>query len=690
MFAPGKFQAAAWTGLLGLLLATIGCSDSNDPGGGGDLVSQEIGPAGGTVRSSDGELTLIFPAGAVTQTQTITIEPLEASELGSEFAAFTVERAYRLGPDGLAFQQPVTASVPSPAPVDQPDGSFTVNMGELLTSVGGQAQGLGNMRVEQVDGAVLLRGEMSHFSPIVQTLPGVAAMTVTGVPTTAAVGVPFVVQVTLVELTVQLLDPSYLDESEAPVRPRFSDGHHPLNPAGEDRYTGSFEYVCDAVGQGKYQGFVGFTPATEPNNRRGFQNFNRQVLCTEAPARTLTVVKSGDGTGTVTSNPAGITCGTGTEACTEGYAAGTAVALTATPDAGSVFGGWSGACPGGSPLTTVVMDADKTCNAQFDRDPNAILIPLGFIDVERLPSALAANRVGDGYLALVLGDRADLYDISNPAEPVLQPGGIDPWCPEPHSAFFFNAPGATNPLFLALRKSPPSACFGEVPLVAPAIAPLAAPPGEGAAIPGSNNFVFSLDHPDGAALVLVEASEEPPPPEVIRLTTGRGCPDGVAATASKIYVVLTAGPDGTIDAECSVNGRKLAIIDLATRQPTFVPLDGDPRDVTLAPDGSAAYVTDRSAGGFVWTFDPQLGVATRRLSQSFGPAFEIVAPDSRSLLVANGTSNTVHALDVATGTEITNVPSGGQGPLDIIMVPDGRTVIVPHPDGVINFIEYAR
>src|SRR5437870_2429319 len=67
------------------------------------------------------------------------------------------------------------------------------------------------------------------------------------------------------------------------------------------------------------------------------------VTATFTPTFTLTVSKAGTGSGTVTSTPAGITCGTN---CSASYVSGTAVTLTATPAAGSVFTGWSG---GGRP-----------------------------------------------------------------------------------------------------------------------------------------------------------------------------------------------------------------------------------------------------------------------------------------------------------------------------------------------------
>ena len=66
---------------------------------------------------------------------------------------------------------------------------------------------------------------------------------------------------------------------------------------------------------------------------------------------TLTTARTGTGTGAITSSPAGIACGVD---CSETFAAGTVVSLTATPDATSTFAGWSGACTGtGSCVVTV-------------------------------------------------------------------------------------------------------------------------------------------------------------------------------------------------------------------------------------------------------------------------------------------------------------------------------------------------
>jgi hypothetical protein len=78
---------------------------------------------------------------------------------------------------------------------------------------------------------------------------------------------------------------------------------------------------------------------------------------------TLSVGKTGTGSGTITSNPAGIDCG---EDCTEDYPVGANVQITLTPnpDAGSTFRGWNGACSGMG-ACTVTMYADQNITATF-------------------------------------------------------------------------------------------------------------------------------------------------------------------------------------------------------------------------------------------------------------------------------------------------------------------------------------
>jgi hypothetical protein len=82
----------------------------------------------------------------------------------------------------------------------------------------------------------------------------------------------------------------------------------------------------------------------------------------------LSVNKSGSGGGSVTSSPAGIDCTTG---CQAKFDAGGKVPLTATPDQGSYFAGWSGGgCSGSGDTCTVTMSQAASVGADFEELPS--------------------------------------------------------------------------------------------------------------------------------------------------------------------------------------------------------------------------------------------------------------------------------------------------------------------------------
>jgi hypothetical protein len=83
---------------------------------------------------------------------------------------------------------------------------------------------------------------------------------------------------------------------------------------------------------------------------------------TAAATSALAVTLAGAGSGTVTSSPAGMNCGT---ICSETFINGTAVTLTATAASGSEFIGWSGACSGTSTCNVTVNSAESL-TATFD------------------------------------------------------------------------------------------------------------------------------------------------------------------------------------------------------------------------------------------------------------------------------------------------------------------------------------
>jgi hypothetical protein len=118
----------------------------------------------------------------------------------------------------------------------------------------------------------------------------------------------------------------------------------------------------------------------------------------------LTVTKAGNGSGTVTSSPAGIACGAD---CSEAYDIGTLVTLTATPDAGSSFAGWSGGCVGAG-TCQVTMTAAVSVTATFSV-PSGLLAVANFItpSIEIFPTGAA-------------GDTAPLRVISGTATTFVQ------------------------------------------------------------------------------------------------------------------------------------------------------------------------------------------------------------------------------------------------------------------------------
>ncbi len=81
-------------------------------------------------------------------------------------------------------------------------------------------------------------------------------------------------------------------------------------------------------------------------------------------AFTLTVSRAGRGSGSVGSSPTGISCGTD---CFEPYTGGTVVTLSATPELGSTFAGWSGGGCSGRGSCTVTLTADTSVTASFKR-----------------------------------------------------------------------------------------------------------------------------------------------------------------------------------------------------------------------------------------------------------------------------------------------------------------------------------
>ena len=103
-----------------------------------------------------------------------------------------------------------------------------------------------------------------------------------------------------------------------------------------------------------------------------FSDYSNAACAAAAAPVGLAVVRIGAGSGTVTSVPAGISCGT---SCSGSYLSGTAMNLTASAAPGSTFTGWSGGGCRGTDSCTVTMTVTTTVVATFE--PNPINVSLG-------------------------------------------------------------------------------------------------------------------------------------------------------------------------------------------------------------------------------------------------------------------------------------------------------------------------
>jgi len=89
------------------------------------------------------------------------------------------------------------------------------------------------------------------------------------------------------------------------------------------------------------------------------------VSATFTSGSPLTVSKTGQGSGTVTSVPAGINCGA---SCSASFTNGTAITLSAVAEPGSTFVGWSGGnCVGTGSCTVTMVSGGVAVAAQFTR-----------------------------------------------------------------------------------------------------------------------------------------------------------------------------------------------------------------------------------------------------------------------------------------------------------------------------------
>lgn len=151
----------------------------------------------------------------------------------------------------------------------------------------------------------------------------------------------------------------------------------PTPPPDGSGTPDSFSFTCGAIVRGGFPYVVGQTvyetlintvvsaPGTYACNIRAVN-----AAGSSPPSNTVSILipqsyqlaVSKTGQGTVTSVPAGITCGA---VCNFSFGQGASVTLTAAPAAGYLFKAWTGDCVGTAPTCLVTMTGARTVTAGF-------------------------------------------------------------------------------------------------------------------------------------------------------------------------------------------------------------------------------------------------------------------------------------------------------------------------------------
>ncbi len=146
--------------------------------------------------------------------------------------------------------------------------------------------------------------------------------------------------------------------------------------------------------------------AVTAHDASGYESdYSNEVSTTVVQRYRLTARKRGTGAGTITGT--GINCG---NECSNTYNAWALVTLTATPDAGSTFGGWSGGGCAGTGQCVMNMNTNKTVTALFKADTYTITAQSGAGGRITPAGAISVRRGSDRTFAIIPNPK---YRIAN-------------------------------------------------------------------------------------------------------------------------------------------------------------------------------------------------------------------------------------------------------------------------------------
>jgi len=128
---------------------------------------------GATIQSSDGKLTLEFPAGAVSEEVKVSVKIISHEEFSMDVEELDPNGTiYSLEPDGLQFKKAVKVTLEVDNVVEELDEGFVVNSPKvrLMSSNGDTSDDFSS---DIKDGKAIVTGEIHHFSYLMSMKPHV-------------------------------------------------------------------------------------------------------------------------------------------------------------------------------------------------------------------------------------------------------------------------------------------------------------------------------------------------------------------------------------------------------------------------------------------------------------------------------------------------------------------------------------
>jgi hypothetical protein len=137
----------------------------------------------------------------------------------------------------------------------------------------------------------------------------------------------------------------------------------------------------------------------------------------------VSVQTSGSGSGSIHSDPPGISCASGSNSGCSGVFGGPSVTLVATPGIGSTFAGWQGACASQGASCTVTLKAAASATALFSSAPFVKLVGDTTREFPTIASAYLAAMSGNT-IRLREGEFSEAPQFNRPLQVKIS-GGYD-------------------------------------------------------------------------------------------------------------------------------------------------------------------------------------------------------------------------------------------------------------------------